>query len=342
MKRLFLLIIAISLVLVSCKKDDQTDTEKYINEVSSEIEKLDADLAVTFGAVKNDAGVLAISRLIEMFSSSTQFQGSQAVAQTLSVAINKTSSLPAKPALPYPGTYTWNFAQLKWDIAVGSPADAIVAVFPSEKSNGEVNNCTVTIKNVGFGLFLGKSWMPKSLKVTVDINGVVVGIIEHTTTWPETSPLPYVIDSKVVFGPFDVTLKGMLNPVTKGYNIKSELKVATKVMSSTDITLHLDMANPQLPVTGGEGFFQYGQMKFDGKVDLKPLAMAKYLGKPITVEVLNACVDMKLYHFASNTYMGQVYIKDIVDGEPLIYIKMVDGKDIPFIPVLLKSLNLGK
>jgi len=342
MKRLFLLIIAVSLVMISCKKDDMTDTEKYVNEVSSEIEKLDADLAITFGAIKNDEGVLALSRLMEMLSESAQFQGSKSVAQTLSVAVQKTSSLPAKPALPYPGTYTWNFAQFKWDITVGSPADAIVIVFPSEKSNGEVNNCTVTIKNVAFGLFLGKGWMPKSLKVTVDINGVVVGMIEHTTTWPETSPIPYLIDSKAVFGPFDATFKGMLNPVTKDYNLKSELKVATKLMSSSDITLHLDMANPQLPVTGGDGFFQYGQMKFDGKVDLKPLAMAKYLGQPITVEVLNACVDMKLYHFASNTYMGQLYVKDIVNGEPLIFIKMIDGNDIPFIPILLKSLNLGK
>lgn len=340
MKNIFITLIAI-VILVSCKKEVDNQDEIYLNEVTTELNNLDADLGITYGAVKNDPAFVAISNLIEIFSKSSSANQSNSVAFALSAALQPTVKIDEKPSLPTPGTYTWNKSKFNWDISVGIPADAIVLIFPSEKSNGDVNNCTVTLKNADFGLFLGKQWMLKSLKVTVDINGVVVGTIDHTSTWPESSPIPYIIDSKIAFGPFDVLFHGNIT-VAKNYHVSSSVKLATKMLSSSDITLDLDMTSTQLPVTAVSGFFQYGSMKFDGSFDIKSIAIAKLLGKEINADVLNANIDIKLYHFASNTLMGQLYIKTIVDGEPVVYIKMVDGKDLPFLPLLLKNINLPK
>ncbi len=239
-----MLLLAIAgMFVIGCEKESNEDpmdayfeapyAEKDTTQIKSDLEETSVDMQETMSEMENQQGVDVTSRLVQLLSSGSIFEGLLGMAPIQEVATMKSGKLPnlgVKSISEDPenlqeawdmlvGTYDYNAAL---DSFIKSDnSDAIVINFPGLEGDTE-NNASLTVNN--FSVFKPSKPIPSteetvpdlptSLNAEITFDGITV--LQYTLEASyEDNAVPTLFHSVLTVGEFELVHKVEHSPYSK-------------------------------------------------------------------------------------------------------------------------------
>jgi len=321
-------------VVVSCKKDDSNNKEA-IKDVSKSIQNIDTEVANVFNEINDEESVVALKTVTELMKVAKFPATLPSVQGIITQNVDpKRFALEDEPKEMPKGTFTWDEANKKW-IYSSEPADATVMKFPLDKDNLSNNNAKIEIKGLEYVKFKDYGYVLKSIQIKIEVNGTVVGMMSHDSSWEPTMNVPVTVNTTAVLGPFKMQMGVAFTMPT--YNITFSFAKGATVITSSNMSLSLNLPTMKpVLVKEAKGFYQFATIKFDGSVDIAGISA---LEAGATLEDINGKINVVLKQYPSDKTVGKIYIKTIdAKGEPVFVVKMDDGTEIELMPLVIKII----
>lgn len=334
MRKFYFLLVAVMFVVVSCKKDDENNKEA-IKDVSKSVQNIDTEVVNVFNEVNNEEAVVALKAVSELMKISDFPTTLPSVLNVISQNINPEGfALDESPKEMPKGTFTWDDANQKW-IYSSEPTDATVMKFPLDKSNPANNNALIEVKDLEYVKFKSFGYVLKSIQVKIEVNGNVVGMMSHDSSWESTMNVPVTVNTTAVLGTFKMQMAVAFT--MPKYNVAFSFAKGANVITSANMSLSLNLPTMKpVFVKEAKGFYQFATMKFDGTVDVAGIAL---FGKGVTLDEINSKINVTLKQYPSDKSVGKIYVKTIdAKGEPVFVVKMDDGTEIELMPLVIKII----
>jgi hypothetical protein len=346
-KSILIMSCAISLFVISCKKDESapggTSGGKVTIQNASNNAKNDIVDMVNSEGVKSIESLSAFmeeDNVLNLRTAADKKKFEQVIKRK--VAKLKTLFIPSDKFnngrsandtgrfvfADHIGVYTWNSTTNSWDI---NHTGSIIALHFPDDTNSTVNNCVLTItsyNDMAIVNDMGETeYYPTSLHAELKIDNVTQVKLDYTGAF-NSDGIPTNISLELFVNPFTYTIAYSINNTT--VNASASITKAGATLFAVSGTMVFEDTSLEV-VQSISGFVQYDALKVNANIDVEGFnnavgqdeAMAAHFNQYFLISL----------HQVGGSLIGNVIFKDVPDpnwpGETYVeaYIKYPDGTE---------------
>jgi len=200
------------------------------------------------------------------------------------------------------GTYIWDNDLQVWNPS-DSPNDRIILRFPSDSTNMDVNDATLTIYNYQEQMFvdddLYEYYQPTAISADLKVDNVLIIEISLTASW-NTNGEPETLNISVYLNPF--TFSGSLIVGTTSSKVDFSIQMNTTKILSTGIEALFTDATKEI-LKKVSGYIQYREVKVSASINVANImtifdqlenGTSPYTTQEDLVNAINKEIDAKI------------------------------------------------